>query len=74
MSQHGSKGHITDTLDVLDGGVELVVDDDTALVVQLDADSLQVESGGVRATSNGDEDNVGFDLAMKHLLISNANE
>jgi hypothetical protein len=38
VSQHGSEGDVSDTFNALDGGVELVIDDDSAFVVLLDAD------------------------------------
>jgi hypothetical protein len=42
MSQHRSKGDIPDAFDTLDGGVELVVNNDSALVILLDTDCLEV--------------------------------
>lgn len=62
MGKHGSEGNISDALDALDGGVELGIDDDTSLVVDLDANLLEVEALGYWPTSDSDEDNIGSDL------------
>jgi hypothetical protein len=62
VGQHGTKGDITDAFDVLDGGVELVIDDDAAFAIQLDADRFKVQSLDVWSSSNGHEDNIRFQL------------
>jgi hypothetical protein len=62
VSEHGTESDITDALDVLDRSVELRVDDDASLVVNLDANLVQVESLGDRSTANGHQDDVGLDL------------
>ncbi len=62
VREHRSEGDVTDALDVLHGRVELVVDYDAALVVELDADLLEVEALGVGSASYGDEDDIGFKL------------
>lgn len=61
VCEHGTEGDVADTLDASDGGVELRVDDDTALGVDFDADFLEVEAGGDGATANRDEDDVSFE-------------
>jgi len=62
VSQHRSEGNISDALDSLDGGVVLIVDNDSALSVELDTDGLEVESVGDGSSTNSDEDNVGGKL------------
>ena len=64
VGQHGTKGDVSDALDVRDRRVELRVDHDPAAVVDFDADLVEVEALGVRTTTNRDEDNVGLDLLM----------
>ena len=72
MSQHWSKGDVSDAFDTLDGGVELVVDDDSALVVFLDADRFQVQPFGVGTTANGQQDYVSFQLELNTLETQRA--
>ena len=62
VCQHRTECNIPNTLDALHASVELVVDNDTALVVNLNTNSLEVEAFGVRATTNGNENNVSVDL------------
>lgn len=61
MGQHGSECGVADTSDALDGGVVLRVDDDATLVIDLDADFVEVEAVCVRPASDGDEDDVGLE-------------
>ena len=62
VCEHGPKCHVTDAPNALDRGVELVVDNDTPLVVDLDADLVEVEPVGHWAPADSDEDDVGFEL------------
>jgi hypothetical protein len=65
VCQHGSKRDITDTFDVLCTGVELVVNDDSALVIELYAGSFEIESFDVGTAAYGDKDNVCFELGRR---------
>jgi hypothetical protein len=62
VRQHRSECDVADALDVLHGRVELVIDDDTTLVVELHADLVKVKAVGVRAAADGDEDDIGLEL------------
>jgi hypothetical protein len=62
VGQHGTECSVTDTLDSLDAGVELVVDNDTTSVVELDTDLFQSEVLGDRSSTDGYQDDVGFEL------------
>jgi len=61
VSQHGPEGDVTDALDVLLRGRELVVDDNAAPVVKLDTGGLEVEAFGVGAATDGDENDVSLE-------------
>lgn len=60
VCQHGSEGDVTDAPDVLLRGCELIIDNDAASVVQLDACSLEVQTINVRAAADSDEDDIRF--------------
>lgn len=62
VRQHGSKSHVANALDVGHGGVELVVDNDTALAVDLTASSLEVQTLCEWPASDSDENDVGLEL------------
>lgn len=62
VRQHGTESGVTDTHDSLDARVELVVDDDTASVVELDTDLFQSEVLGDGSSTDGYQDDVGFEL------------
>lgn len=62
MRQHGAKSDITNALDALGGSVELVVNDDSAALVELDANLVEVETLGDWSTTNSNEDDIGVDL------------
>lgn len=68
VGEHGTKSGVADALDALDRGVELAVNDNAALVVGLNADSLEVEATGDRAPTNADQDDVCFHLPKVGLL------
>lgn len=62
VGQHGAEGGVTDGTDVGDLGAVLLVDDDAATVVNIDTEVLETETGGVGATTNGDENDIGVEL------------
>ena len=62
VREHGSKGHITDTFDVLDRGAELVIDNNATLVVFLDTNSLKVKTVRIWTTTDGNQNDVGIEL------------
>lgn len=62
MRKHGPEGHISNALDALGRSVELVVNDDTAALVRLDADGLEVEALSDGSATDSDEDDVGLEL------------
>lgn len=62
VGEHGTKGHVTDTLDILDRGAELIVDDDAALVVFLDANGFKVKTLRIWTTTDRNQNDVGFEL------------
>ena len=61
VCQHGSESSISDTLDSLDTGVELVVNDDPSLVVHLDTNILEPEVLGDGSSTDSDEDDVSIE-------------
>lgn len=61
VGQHGTEGNITNDADVGDLGTELLVDDETTTVVLVNANVLNVKTVGVRATANGNENNIGIE-------------
>jgi len=62
VREHGPEGHVADALDPRHRGVELVVDDDAPLCVDFGADGFQVQAVGVWPSTDGDKNNVGFEL------------
>ena len=62
VCEHGPKGHVTDTLDVLHRSIELVIDDDPTFVIFLDTNSFQVETLRIWTTTDGNQNDVGFKL------------
>jgi hypothetical protein len=62
VRKHRPESHISNALDALGRSVELVIDDDTATLVCLDANGLEVEALGDRSATDGDEDDVGLEL------------
>jgi hypothetical protein len=68
VGQHGAESAVTNDTDVGELGAVFLVDDQTATVVLLDANLLEVQALGVGATANGDQDNVGVqDLLLAAL-------
>lgn len=66
VCEHGPEGDVADAFDVLLRRGELVVNDDTASVVEVDTCGFEIEAVGVWPSANGNEDNIGFQL--KHAL------
>lgn len=62
MRQHGSECDVTDALDVLLRGGELVVDDNATTVVHFNTSSLDIEAFGVGAASDCYKNDIGFKL------------
>lgn len=59
VSQHGAESAVTDDTDVGNLGAVLLVDDETATVVLLNTDVLEVQALSVRLAANGDKDDIG---------------
>ena len=62
VRKHRSESNVTDALDVRDGSVELVVNDDTALGVDLNANLLEVEASCDWAAADGNKNDVRLEL------------
>ena len=62
VGEHGAERGVTDAADVGDLGAVLGVDDDTAALVELEANVLQAEALGVRSAADGDEDGLSLKL------------
>lgn len=58
VSQHGAEGNVTDNTDMGKLGAVLLVDDQTATVVLVNTDALEVQALSVGTTANGDQDNI----------------
>ena len=63
MGQHRTKGYVSNAPDAWNRGVVLIVDDDSPLLVDFDANSLQIKTFGVWLSANGDETDVGSNLS-----------
>ena len=66
VGEHGSKSYIADTLDSGDRSVELVVDHDSAPVVDFDSNVLQAKALDVWPATDGDKD----DISLQRLLLA----
>ena len=62
VCEHGAECAVADDADVGELGAVLFVDDETAFVVDFEADVFQTETGGVRATANSYKDNIRVEL------------
>ena len=62
VREHGTEGAVADDADVGELGAELLVDDQASAVVGFNADVFETEAGGVGASADGDENDVGFEL------------
>lgn len=65
VREHGAEGAVADDADVRYFGAVLLVDDDAAFVVDVEAGVLKPEAGGVRSAADGDEDDVGVELGVE---------
>jgi hypothetical protein len=66
VGQHGTESAVTDDTDVGNLGAVLLVNDETAAVVLLDSNALEVQALGVRLAANGDKD----DISIEGLLLT----
>jgi len=62
VREHRTEGDVADAFHACYRGVELVINYDPALCVDFGANRFQVEAVGVRPSTNGNKNNVGFDL------------
>jgi hypothetical protein len=65
VGEHGPEGDVADALDVRRARAERGVDDDAALAVELDAGLVEVQTLGHGAAADGDEHDVGHELALR---------
>ena len=72
VCEHRSESDVTDTLDVLDGRIELIVDDDATLVVEFHTSGFEVETVGKWPPADGDQDDVRLELYR--MLSANCRE
>jgi len=66
VGQHGAESAVTDDTHVGNLGAVLLVDDETATVVLLDSNVLEVQALSVGLAADGDKDNIG----VKGLLLT----
>ena len=66
VGKHGSKGDIADTLNSRDRGVELVINHDSAPVVDLNSNVLETETLDVWSATDGDKD----DISLQGLFLA----
>jgi hypothetical protein len=64
VGKHGAECAVTDDANVRDLGAVLLVDHEAATVVGLKTDLLEAETGGVGATTDGDEADVSIELEI----------
>ena len=62
VGKHRSESDVTDTFDALDGSVELVIDNNTALRVDFDANLVETKTVGVGTTADRDENDISVKL------------
>jgi hypothetical protein len=62
VSQHRTKGDISDTFDALDGSVKLGINDDPALVIFLDSDCLEIQPISIGTTPDCHQNHICFEL------------
>lgn len=67
VSQHRTKSDISDTLDTLDGSVELIVDDNSSSVICLYAELLETKSGSNGSSTDSNKYDVGLELVLSTL-------
>lgn len=62
VRKHGAEGGVTDAANVGDLGAVLGVDNDTAALIELEADVLKAKTAGIGATTNSNKDDVSIEL------------
>lgn len=62
VSQHRTEGHIANAANVGDLGAVLGIDNDTATLIELEANVLQAQALGIRSATDGNQDGLGFEL------------
>jgi hypothetical protein len=62
VCKHRAESDVTNTLDALNTGVELVVNDDTASFINLSTDGLKVQALRVWPATDSNKDNIGINL------------
>lgn len=62
VRKHGAECAVTDDSDVWELGAVFLVDDETATLVELEADGLMAEASGVWATADGNKDDIRLKL------------
>lgn len=62
VGKHRAESSVSDTTNVRDLGAVFGVDDNTAALIKLHTNVLKTETLSVRATANGDEDDLGIKL------------
>lgn len=62
VRQHWSESHIPNSLDSLGGSVELIINDDSALLVGLHANGFEVQALGNGFPTNGNKDDIAVQL------------
>lgn len=64
VGKHGAESAVTDHADVRVLGTVFLVDDQAALLVLLDSSVLETKALSVRATTNGNQDNIGIQSVL----------
>jgi len=70
VRQHGAESAVTDDADVGNLSAVLLVNDQAALLVLLNADVLQAETLGVRSATDGDQNDIGLERLLVATLGS----
>lgn len=70
VRQHGSECDVADAPDVLLRGRELIINNNAASVVKLDACSLDVQTINIRAAADSDEDDIRIQLTQGQSMLN----
>jgi len=62
VSKHGAESAVADRANMGNLGAVLLVDDQAAALVNLEADVVEAETRGVWAAADSDKNDVGIDL------------
>jgi hypothetical protein len=62
VGKHRTEGNVTDGANVLDLGAVLLVDDQAATVVSLEANVVETQTGSVGTATNSDKDDISVKL------------